>query len=664
MVRTFLRNVWNWPTIAVSAAVFPLIGVLTTIVEPWVRGDRRELALFLDPSWVIWIAWALLVPLFLRVEERFPLNRRNARTWLVHSGLLLAFIAVHITLAAILDIAGVRLIIRDGELSRWLLFDRIPRYLPLDLGGYAVTMAAAYGFRAYTRMRDREKRQARMQTRLLRAQVQLLRTRLDPDLLLETLETIAAEIETHPDLAERHIEIVGEFLERVLAQVTSASVPMAVEADLAMAYVVLHNELRGTDLDLRIRTRSDDDRDDVAAFSVLSAVREQLRTAPRSGTLEVDLDQVSAMPRIESQRIEEALPESRTFARLSGRVWAVLLAAPFVLTLASMSIPLAVQAARGTFEPSVIFAVLLDPICLALFLPLLAFAAAPRPGTMRGRIAQIAGTLLLAMVLPYAVAALWVIIMETLRGNSPTALLAEAMRSRVVVVNRFLYLAIAGGLLALHYSARAREREAERELLRARLAEAQLSTLKMQLHPHFLFNTLNAIAGMLEENPGAARVMTERLARFLQRSLSAEDTQEVPLREELAFVMTYLEIQRARFGERLQLEVDVDDDVLETQVPALVLQPLIENSVRHGIAPRKEGGTIRLSASRRGDMTVIRIEDDGAGMPLQTLSIGLGLSNTAARLRQLYGSRQKLAYRSRSGNGFEVELLVPRFARE
>lgn len=237
--------------------------------------------------------------------------------------------------------------------------------------------------------------------------------------------------------------------------------------------------------------------------------------------------------------------------------------------------------------------------------------------------------------------------------------------NRFFITTRIHFLVLTYGLLAgvwhwLDHNRRLRERERQATELSRQLAEARLQALRMQLNPHFLFNTLNAIASLVHRNPRAADEMIGCLSDFLRLTLAAGSRSEITLREELEFARRYLDIERVRFGERLTVEESIASDTLEAEVPALVLQPLIENAVRHGIEPGMAGGVLRLSARRDGDMLELRVSDTGRGLPGgQPARLGVGVSNTIARLRELHGERASLEWRSPPGGGTEVVIRLP-----
>ncbi|HEV7843395.1 MAG TPA: histidine kinase, partial [Pyrinomonadaceae bacterium] len=183
------------------------------------------------------------------------------------------------------------------------------------------------------------------------------------------------------------------------------------------------------------------------------------------------------------------------------------------------------------------------------------------------------------------------------------------------------------------------------------------------LHPHFLFNTLHAISGLVrEQNNKAAVNMIAGLSQLLRHTLETSRKQEVSLREELEFLELYLDIQQMRFSDRLTIEMDVEPETLDAAVPNLILQPIVENAIRHGIAPRVEGGLIRLSTRNDNGILEIKVMDDGQGLQqewrLENAS-GIGLANTKARLEQLYGASHRFSVRNRESSGVEACLAFP-----
>jgi len=224
------------------------------------------------------------------------------------------------------------------------------------------------------------------------------------------------------------------------------------------------------------------------------------------------------------------------------------------------------------------------------------------------------------------------------------------------------YWMIIGLSHGIDYYRKYRERELRALQLETRLAQAQLDALKMQLHPHFLFNTLNSISVLMSEDVAAARRMLTRMSELLRASLENVGRHEVSLREELDFLKNYLEIEQTRFQDRLAVRMDIEPEVLDARVPNLILQPLVENAIRHGIAPRAQPGVIEISATRKNGVVRLRVRDNGPGLTSsvpENLNKGIGISNTQARLQQLYGAGHLFEMKNANGGGLEVAIEIP-----
>ena len=223
------------------------------------------------------------------------------------------------------------------------------------------------------------------------------------------------------------------------------------------------------------------------------------------------------------------------------------------------------------------------------------------------------------------------------------------------------YLFLIGVAYALAYRRESEARALNASQLETRLVEAQLQALQRQLHPHFLFNTLNTVSGLLRTDPDAADRMIDRLGDLLRMTLHKSGIQEVSLKEELDVLEKYVEIERTRFGNRLTIDMQVQPDTLDATVPSLVLQPLVENAIRHGIAPNARPGWIAVHASRDNDELVLQVQDNGDGLPperLMALNRGVGLENTRARLSHLYPERFEFTF-SNLERGFCVTIRIP-----
>jgi sensor histidine kinase YesM len=199
--------------------------------------------------------------------------------------------------------------------------------------------------------------------------------------------------------------------------------------------------------------------------------------------------------------------------------------------------------------------------------------------------------------------------------------------------------------------------------LEAQLARARLAALEMQLHPHFLFNTLNAVSTLMRRDVDAAERVVARLGDLLRATLALEGVEQVRLEQELDLLGRYLEIEKVRFGERLRIETHIDPAALDARVPSLILQPLVENAVKHGISKRRGVGTIEVRATRDNGTLRLSVADDGVGLS-EGAGEGVGLANTRARLEALYGPRGRFDLRPRSGGGLEAAIRIPYLSGE
>ena len=231
------------------------------------------------------------------------------------------------------------------------------------------------------------------------------------------------------------------------------------------------------------------------------------------------------------------------------------------------------------------------------------------------------------------------------------------------VPDLLIYGGVIGISYALDYYRKYREREFLATRLEAQLAQAQLESLRMQLHPHFLFNTLNGIVGLVRDNKNQAAVgMLVGLSDLLRHTLDHSSKHEVELREEIDFIKLYLSIQEMRFSDRLRIYFDIHPGTTRALVPNLILQPLAENALRHGIARSADSGVVGISSAVVDGQLRLTVYDDGAGLPDDWQlkgSAGIGLANTAARLQQLYDDDHQFDIRNRPAGGVEVVIVIP-----
>lgn len=223
----------------------------------------------------------------------------------------------------------------------------------------------------------------------------------------------------------------------------------------------------------------------------------------------------------------------------------------------------------------------------------------------------------------------------------------------------FTYAAVLAVATVLAYQSALRVREVRASQLETQLTQAQLHALKMQLHPHFLFNTLHAVTVLIRESPAAATQMVTRLGDLLRLTLSRAHSSETTVSRELDILTRYLEIERIRFHDRLEVHYAVDQSALDAAVPDLIFQPLAENAIKHGIAPRAKGGRIEVIVAREGAWLHLELRDNGAGLPAGRLQERIGLTTTRERLAGLYGAEHRFTLEALPGGGCSARIRIP-----
>jgi len=310
----------------------------------------------------------------------------------------------------------------------------------------------------------------------------------------------------------------------------------------------------------------------------------------------------------------------------------------------------------------------------ALTLPI--FWMARRFGGDRPTLARVLVFLVIGLVLALAANAALQVISEqaiprpqpprAMPGHRPPSPPVRGMFFRYSFLYDFLvYVVVLGAGLARNYFVRHQARieetrrlQAEAAALHAQLADARLNALRAQLNPHFLFNTLNAISTLVDEDPRGVRRMIARLGDLLRHTLDDRGEQEIPLARELEMLRRYLEIMEVRFQGKLEVSIESEPSLDDALVPNLLLQPLVENAFRHGLARVQGVGRVAVRAVRQNGDLILTVRDNGGG-PGKEMQDGVGLTNTRARLTQLYGARQQVALTSAEGGGALVEVRLP-----
>jgi two-component system, LytTR family, sensor kinase len=352
-------------------------------------------------------------------------------------------------------------------------------------------------------------------------------------------------------------------------------------------------------------------------------------------------------------------------------VWAV----PALISAAQTSIGLTVRATPGlrlvSISPRQGVFTLLDLaqwMSWALLTPAI-FAVVRRFPLRRGHLWPAAPIHALAALLTaFVMESVWFAVRTPFRMSEAPAVFTPALVRQLymnTVLNRtvasgFIYIAVVAAAIALAYQRQLRDRDLRAALLEAELSAARLQTLKMQLHPHFLFNTLHAVTVLIRDDPPAATRMVAQLGDLLRLTLARVDRAQVTLREELELLRAYLDIEAIRFRDRLLVEHEVDPDTLAALVPDLVLQPLAENAIEHGVGRIKGPARIRVRARREADRLIVELHDNGRGLVDGALRENVGLGSTRRRLATLYGTDYSLRLdRSRLEGGCVAELRVP-----
>ncbi|MEO8620501.1 MAG: histidine kinase, partial [bacterium] len=325
----------------------------------------------------------------------------------------------------------------------------------------------------------------------------------------------------------------------------------------------------------------------------------------------------------------------------------------------------------ATFQSGWVIVPLLDSLCWVL-LTLPIFWLAARYGT--GRFTRAREIALFAVVGIIVIVLVGILgtMFRTQFGKPPVGFGNRSFRPPPFwfgMLNALVvYLGVVAAGFARAYSLRYRARHEQTNILERQLAEARLDALRRQLDPHFLFNTLNAVASLVERDPRGVRKMISRLGALLRFSLEGADAPEIPLRRELDLLQQYLDIMQVRFQGRLDVTMNTDPRTLDALVPTLILQPLVENAIKHGIEPQRDGGRITIETHLDGDTVVLRVADDGPGVTLgeaplalagRTPSGGVGLRNTRARLTQLYGQQQRFTLARDDERGAVAEVRIP-----
>lgn len=354
---------------------------------------------------------------------------------------------------------------------------------------------------------------------------------------------------------------------------------------------------------------------------------------------------------------------------LSGRSLALLIGF-WALMVFLFSVQLSIHRLLNgaSFDPVMYLAELIDWELYLLLIPVNIWACRRFPlerGSLAKTIPVHFGFSLILSMVSITMSVVWFGLFDSVMGASERAFSwfkPIEYVGRALTMNLLLYWGVATMVHALAFQERYQAGLVRTSQLEAKLAQSQLDVLRMQLNPHFLFNTLHAISALMHSDVDKADRMVTLLSDLLRRSLQVNQAQEVRLRDELEFLSRYLEIEQVRFEDRLTIYQEIDPGSLEILVPSLLLQPLVENALRHGLAPRAAPGKIWIRSEVRDGLLHLTVEDDGVGVErsrLDHLERGVGLGSTTARLEQLYGQNHQVELKHRQGGGLVVHLKFP-----
>lgn len=649
------------PLFAVAVgALVPLFRILQILRDMLARNATPGCCLKFVPLLLgVAVAWGAYTPLIFWLGRRFPPS--TLRNVPVHFGAVIA-LAMPI------------------EIFWWYFGSPAMHKPPPDPFGPYVLFRLANAIVPYALilgagvLRDRHVEQSRYARLMLRLEKQLaetelasLRMHLDPQLLSATLEAIDDACRKDDERAERLVVALADFLRITLDQIDRRDTTLARELARLEPLAVVLSELSGRAIALDISVSDADARTLASPPALATVARELLAATKGDVTLRVVVDgqvivecvaqegtvvrRLDVVPAIAVQNIAESLPPMpvQPFAMPAWLAFVLLLLAS-LFARATMEIGATRDLDFAYW--SGIGALLTVPGCIFSV-----WIARRMVGS-----ARVSWMLFVIFVATFAAAfvselAYAFVYPRWDQLNSVAAMrgfLPAVARSRGVAFHHILFVVLAFFAMAVRYDERARDVLA----LQARVREAHLRKLRAQLRPHFLFNSLNSILGRLGRDREAAAAMATSIRRFLQTTFEREPRDAVALSEELAAIREYLDIERNRVGARLHVEWRIDENARDARVPTLLLQPLVENAIQHGVANVSRPVTVTVSAKRNGRSVMLAVEDDGAGASASR-GHGLGLTTTRGLLAAFYGDDAQLSAGPRQPHGYAVRMNVP-----
>jgi two-component system, LytTR family, sensor kinase len=554
---------------------------------------------------------------------------------------------------------------------------------------YFLIVIACYAYIAFQRHREEELRVQRLEARLALAQLQALKSRLNPSFVLETLRSIGNLISKDIESADLLTARLGDFLRLSLDHGHDTKVTLQQELQLVRSYLDVQSV---TNPDLKVQIGMDrfaasapvsnrsilekveslypfrsiqihgslngDTLNVMIAGPASLTLKEQCDVEVPSAEMEIadessaplGLEEFQLRIKNQQQKLERLRP---TFWKSFGRTMAIWTVVALFFLTRELVIRLSTATSLELLNNIKDYAAW---YWWAIFTPLIFWLAKKFPITAGKSVPRIFLHLLLSLCISIVMVFLyagqrWVL------GMDP--MLRELLLEYSYPLDMLTYLAIVAVYQGITYHRKYLQDELRTARLKGNLVEAQLQALKMQLHPHFLFNSLNSISELMHEDTASARLMLKRLESFLKLTFQNSEVQEITLQSELEFLQNYLQIQQIRFQGRLTVAMKIDPNAIKDRVPNLILQPIVENAIRHGIAARNCPGKVEIRASHENGRLVLQVQDDGPGMPMTDFREGLGIYNTRMRLEQLYGKFSTFRMSNDPTGGLLVTLKIP-----
>lgn len=589
--------------------VAPVLFAVATTVDAYLSLWFRKLPLW--PSYFYWelvssYLWLFFVPLIYHLTRRFPVKKGALiRNGLIHF-LAATFISVvHLHVNFALGNFVINLLRYPSSALDLTELVNILYRISWRLLIYLVIAIVCHGFAFYQRLRQEELKTQRLESELAHARLNALKIRLNPEMIFRSFQQISSAMDQDLKKATQMIVSLGDYLRSRLKD----------------------RDVVATSNEARMQTRE---------------------------------------PDAESEKIVEQLDDTNSTRQpLSGIDWKWLSIAWIAIGIFFTARTAMLRSSQGASLSIISVLFMNAPWMLWAFVT-------PRLLRFYDRYPLEGNLFLKNFVIHILVGScFWIItislgfvtqaLINRVEGKQSNALLLE-MINMGFAKHLVTYWSFVFFLRANQYYRRFLKHRLAISELEFQLTSAQLQALKMQLHPHFLFNALHSLMGLIHEDPVAARRMLLQLQQFFQMTLQDLASQKISLERELEFLRCYLDIEKVRFQDRLNVTVDVDPKVMKHEVPNLILQPLVENAVKHGVSHRSERGEILIQAGSSEDTLQLIVSDNGTGIatrPSAPIKEGVGLSNTRERLQRIYGASHRFLVDRLSGGGFRVLIEIP-----